>query len=141
MDELKKEWELTINKWSKIGFEALSETEKTWLSLRSLIDSYDNGGLISYYYNSGADDLNYCIKALKKFSESDILSAIERINDLFPNSKVPSDIDDRNDVIDSWPDDDSIDNLLREIDDNLIKSMERLQQKLNNYIINKLNLS
>jgi hypothetical protein len=46
------------------GYAALTEDERVWVNIRSLIDSTNGGGIISFFYNSGADTLPDCLKAL-----------------------------------------------------------------------------
>ena len=55
--DLESGWQSLCLRWERFGNVALSEDEQAWLNLRSLIDSVANGGLISYFYNSGADKL------------------------------------------------------------------------------------
>lgn len=56
MNEATQEmWAELCRRWSEEGYVSLSLPERTWLNARCLIDSVENGGLISWFYNSGAD--------------------------------------------------------------------------------------
>lgn len=104
------------------------------MNVRGLIDSTQNGGLISYYYNSGADTLPDCLEALDSLGACDIRSQVERVNALFGDS-VPRSLDGRNKIIDAWPDDDQlIDTILTEVDETLMPLMEALEVRLENFL-------
>jgi hypothetical protein len=55
--EWEKHWQKLIDKYDNDGYDSLTTDERLWFNIRSLIDSVDNGGLISFYYNNGADYL------------------------------------------------------------------------------------
>jgi hypothetical protein len=127
-------WNALCDKRSRGGYVALTSAERIWLDVRSLIDSVENGGLISYYYNSGADRLPECMAALDHLGAIDIRRQVERVNALFPGG-VPPSLNARNDVIDSWDDDNErIDALLTEVDEALMPMLEELEVKLEDFL-------
>lgn len=128
-----KAWESLCDKWSNHGYASLSEPEKVWFNIRSLIDMTNNGGLISYYYNRGADNLDDCQVALRGFGANEILSALEQLNTMFP-SGVPKERAERNAIISSLPDDPQIETFLRELDDAVEEPLEELEEKLLEFI-------
>jgi hypothetical protein len=116
--------------WKRIrsgGHESLNEWEKDWINLRSLIDSINNGGMISYFYNPSGDQLAECLVALDRLNAYDLKSQVLKICELFPTG-VPDSISERNDVIRSW--DDDVDDMLAEIDDSTAPLLEDLETKL-----------
>lgn len=122
-------WKNLINKVDEIGYEKLSENERLWFNIRDLIDSADNGGLISFYYNSGADHLDETIEDLAKLNASEVIEILSKINKLFPNAKPPKDIDARNETISSW-EDEVIDDLLEDLDNEFYELEEDLESRI-----------
>lgn len=115
-----------------LDYAALTEDERTYLNVQSLIDSVENGGLISYFYNSGADTLDDCRKALRKLSALDVLARVDRLAELFVT--VPSTVEERNRVIDSWPDDETRDALLARLDAELMPLVRSLDEQLESFV-------
>lgn len=58
-------WKQLCKKWASRGYDSLSEPERVWFNTRTVIDSFENGGLISYFYNSGADDYDDMLTSLE----------------------------------------------------------------------------
>jgi hypothetical protein len=98
-----QKWSELCDKLSAAGYDTLSPSEKDWVNLRNLIDSIENGGLISYFYNSGADHLSDCLDALQRIRAPQVLKEVQKVCALF-TAGVPADIDARNQVINSWAD-------------------------------------
>jgi len=48
------DWVKLVQKANR-SFSSLTRDERIWYTVQGLMDSVDNGGLISHYYNSGAD--------------------------------------------------------------------------------------
>lgn len=86
------------------GYESLNCDERLWFNVRGLIDSVNNGGIISFYYNSGADYLEDTMKGLQILEATEVLDFLAKVNELFPNGKPSTDMDERNEVISSWED-------------------------------------
>ncbi|MBN1511061.1 MAG: DUF4375 domain-containing protein [Phycisphaerae bacterium] len=126
-------WKAVCDKLACEGYDALTPPERIWVSVRSLIDSTENGGLISYYYNTGADTLPDCLAALDSPGAEDVRRQVERVNALF-GRQVPPSLAGRNRIIDSWGDDDErIDAVLTEVDDALQPMFESLETKLDSF--------
>jgi len=124
-------WKALCVKLSKEGYGALSPAEKTWLNVRSLVDSVENGGTISYFYNPWPGTLSDCLEDLQVVGAGAVRSQLERICGLFPDG-VPEDLDARNEVIDSWSDD--VEDLLAEVDNILMPLMSDVDQKLRSFL-------
>jgi hypothetical protein len=97
-----------------------------------LIDATENGGAISYFYNSGADTLDECLEDLRMLKADSVRAQVERVAALFPGG-VPVGIDARNAVIDSWSDGE-FDSLLEEVDDELMPLMPSLEEQLSAHL-------
>jgi Domain of unknown function (DUF4375) len=134
--ELQAKWSDVCDRWDREGYLSLSSEERTWLNIRSLIDSIENGGLISYFYNSGADTIEDCLRDLEALGASNVRIQVARVCALFPGG-VPSEIGARNAIINSWSDDkgqSSLDHLLEEVDDALMPLLEDLEVRLTLYL-------
>lgn len=133
---LQQRWADVCRRWDAKGYAALSQPERTWLNVRSLIDSIENGGLISYFYNSAADTFDDCLKALDQLGAQQVKEQIERIRGLFPGG-VPDTLEARNVIINSWPkegDVNTIDQLLDEVDERLMPMMASLEENLSAFV-------
>ena len=135
MDEtLERRWNEVCERFGKSGYSALSPQEQLWLNVRSLIDSIESGGLVSYFYNSSADTLSDCLSALDELGQGEVKKHVQRVCALFPGG-VPKDIGGRNAVINSWDDSDiEVDKLLDGIDETLMPMMAELEAKLTSYL-------
>jgi hypothetical protein len=122
-------WTKLVEKCEKVSYENLTEEERIWYNLRNLIDSVGNGGLISFYYNYGADHLKETMDDLGKLKAEKVVKMLNKINDLFPNSQPSKDIDKRNEVINTW-EDEKTNNMLEKLDDKFYEFEEKLEEKL-----------
>jgi len=137
MDDLfdfQEKWEELVDKANSGGYESLSPDEKVWLNAQYLTNSIGNGGLISYYYNSPADTLEDCLKALEILGATRMKGLMERINRLFPGG-VPKDVAARNEIINSWPEDDeSLEELYDDIENIALSEMTKVESRLVEFI-------
>ncbi len=122
-------WKELVNKYSDNGYEGLTPDERVWFNVRCLIDSVDNGGIISFYYNSGADYLEETIEDLNKLKASKAINLLKKVNKLFPNGKPSKNIAERNDVISSWEDEQN-EKLFEKLDEQFYELEEDLESKL-----------
>jgi Domain of unknown function (DUF4375) len=107
MDELlAKRFREVVSRAYASGFQTLTGPERVWVNTRALIDSVENGGAISYFYNSPADHLTDCMSALTQLELHDIAAALARVCSMFP-SGVPATLEGRNAIIDAWPQDEA----------------------------------
>lgn len=134
---LHERWLEVCERWGRRGYDSLSPVEKRWLNVRALIDSFENGGLISYFYNSYAETLQDCLRDLEDLGAVEVKAQVERLCARFPGG-VSVDIDERNAVIQSWPDEESTDRFLRDIDARLIPAMADLEDRLARYLAREL---
>ncbi len=128
-DQEQKAWEELCDSLDTKGYKHLSPDQRIWMNVRVLIDAVNDGGLISFYYNSGADHLKEALADLHTIGAPNIIDLLEQINALFPDRKPSSDIDERNDVISSWHDDEH-DQLLEQLDEKFDALEAKLEAKL-----------
>lgn len=131
----KDSWENLVTKCENEGYDKLTSDERVWYNIRSLIDAVDNGGVISFYYNYGANYLNETLEDLKKIEAQEVIGLVEQVNGLFPNSMPPRDIDDRNSIINSWDDEGKdLDALFESVDNRFYELEEELELKLESIV-------
>ena len=130
-----RQWRVLCAKaYSSLGYSALSDDERVWFNIRALIDSTNNGGLISFFYNSYADTLQDCLRALDKLGADAVRSQVERVCKLF-GSQVPLTVSARNEVINSWPDTNpQLSALLNEVDAKLYGYFPDLEASLDAFL-------
>lgn len=123
-------WERLVEKWSREGYESLTPDERTWFNIECLMIAANDGGIISFYYNSGADYLEETLEDLHMLGAHDIVEVLEQINALFPEAKPSKDLEERNEVIDSWDGNNEIGELLDAVDAQFSRLAGDLQFKL-----------
>jgi hypothetical protein len=96
-------WRSIENKGLR-AYSTLTEAERTWYLVSTLTISVRNGSLISYYYNSGADNLNDLMGALERLGAEDMLQLVRRVNALF-KEPVPKTLEGRNESMALWQED------------------------------------
>jgi Domain of unknown function (DUF4375) len=127
-------WQSLCDRTEISGYSSLSNDEHVWLNVRWLVDSVENGGLISYFYNSAADTFADCLGALRELGAHGVLLRVEQVAALF-GAEVPATVVARNDVIDAWLDDEGRDELLERIDAELMPMMPEVEDQLRTFLI------
>jgi len=127
-------WRALCDRRKSSGYSSLLDGERVWLNVRWLIDSVENGGLISYFYNSAANTFSDCREALLALSAHDVLLRVERIAALF-GAVVPTTVVTRNEIMDAWPDDEDQAQLLEQIDEELMPMMSELEDQLRTFLV------
>lgn len=123
-------WERLVDKWSQTGYESFTQDERIWFNVQCLTAAVNDGGLISYYYNSGADYMEETLDDLNKLEAQQVIAVLGKVNELFPNAKPPKDIEQRNVTIDSWGENEAIEELLDIVDDEFYQLVDGLELKL-----------
>ena len=113
--------------------ESLTEPELAYLTVKALVASIQNGGLISYYYNNYADHLEGCMESLARIGATDMLKLVGEMNGLFGES-VPADLEARNAVINFWGDNPQTDAKLDSMSENEQELAEATDALLEDYL-------
>ncbi len=135
---LESKWFEICDRLSSDGYESLSDPEKLWVSVRELIDSTNNGGLVSYFYNSGANHIGTCISGLEQLGAGEIRSKLQLTKGLFPLSHLET-LSGRNEIINSWPEGGNEFSLFDSLDDELLPKLDSLEVQLEYYVETVLN--
>lgn len=136
LDDYQQKWAELVERESHKGYNKLSSDEKIWFNLQILIQAIYDGGLVSYYYNSGADYLTECEQALHTIGAERMKLLLSRVNKLFPEG-VPLTLKERNSVINAWPDDSSVDRFLDPIEEAALREADLIEEKLISFIKNR----
>lgn len=127
-------WQEVRHKCSEEGYESLSEPEQVWCGVRALIDATNDGGLVSYFYNNWADeydDTTYALGVLEAFEALDLLESYAA----FFGEEVPSDINERNDIVNSWVDGSPASKAREDLSSQLESLLDPLEEHLHAYLI------
>jgi len=126
--DFQENWKKLVDKAFE-NYTSMSKDERIWFNIQCLIQAVDNGGLISHYYNSGADFNLETIQDLNSLGFQEIAAILSKINQLFPNHQPSKSIEERNEVMESWPDG-IYDNLLEELDQQFNVKKPELEKAL-----------
>ncbi|QDU87565.1 hypothetical protein Pla175_09300 [Pirellulimonas nuda] len=127
-------WDELWDKYREVDYEGLKQPEQVWLNTRAFIDSVNNGGLISFFYNSGADLYDDTVFALGELKAFEALEALESFGKLFGDD-VPFDIDERNRIISAWEDNGPEVKACENVDKVLYPLFPKLEETLEAYLI------
>ncbi len=136
--DFQAQWESLVNK-AFTDYGSLARDERVWINTQSLLGQIDNGGLISHYYNSGADYNQETIEDLQWLGFPELAALLIRINKLFPGGQPSNDIQERNKVIDIWPVGE-YEGLLEALDQQFYRKGLTLESTLIQHIETKLSL-
>lgn len=137
-EDWEQRWNQLFDKYEEKGYLSFSLDERIWFNVRGLIDAIENGGIISFYYNYGADYLDDTLEDLKKIDAIEVVHLLQKVNELFPNGNPPKDIDERNEVIDSW--DGQYEELLETLNERFYNELqENLEIKLDKVVKRLIN--
>ncbi|WP_243345376.1 DUF4375 domain-containing protein [Parabacteroides sp. FAFU027] len=134
--DFQEQWKQLVDK-AVSDFNALSKDERVWFTIEALIGDVDNGGIISHYYNNGATYNAETIEDLESLGFPDLSTLLKRINNYFPKGIVPADIDERNDIIETFSVEE-FDVLLSEFDNIFYDREEALEKRLVEHILTTL---
>lgn len=132
-EDWKQKWHELCEKLDREGYESFTPDERIWFNIRGIIDAIGDGGLYSYYYNHWVDYVDETLEDLQKIDAIEVANILNRVNQLFPNGRPPKDIDERNDIIESW--EGQYDELIESFDEEFYNALEEnLEIKLESVV-------
>lgn len=134
--DFQKQWEIVCDKGCT-QYDTLTPDERIWFNVQSLIGEAVNGGLISFYFNYAGNHSHDTVEDLIKLGFPNIADILKQIHNLFPNGQPSTDIDERNDVIDSWEAHEHTD-LLLALDEQFYAVESDLENALVRHVENKV---
>ncbi|MEO7247778.1 MAG: DMP19 family protein [Novosphingobium sp.] len=85
------------------GMAALTAKEQDVLLVWCYDGAVNNGGHVSFFYNSSGRDAGQTVEALNRIGAQPHAAMLDKAIDLFPDRIVPRDIDERNDALSQMP--------------------------------------
>lgn len=142
MDEQVKEkvWNNIFQKIEDKGYDSLNEHERIWFNVDGLIGYASNGGLISFFYNDGAEYYKETIEDLHAIGAKNAASLLNKIAGMFPGGEPSADIDERNEVIDSW-NHDELSDFFESLDNEFYAIVDDIEKKLEPSVIRAIEAS
>lgn len=142
MDEKNKErvWKSIFQKIEESGYGSLNNIERIWVNVDGLIGDVSGGGLISFFYNHGADNYEETIEDLNTIGAETAISLVNKIGVMFPGGKPSVNIEERNEIIDSW-DHDELNDLFESLDEEFYAIIDELEEKLEPIILEAIKVS
>ena len=139
--DFQEQWEKLVHKanWNYLnennGYYALSMAERVWFNIQLLIAATDNGGMISFFYTHEAEHYLETIDDLAELKQKKIIKLLKKIGKIVYKNNVPRDIEKRNEILNSFPDDGKLDKKLENIDNEFYKVENKLEEYLVKFII------
>jgi hypothetical protein len=131
LSDFQEEWCQIVDKGLQ-NYLLLTPDERIWYNIQILIFSAENGGLVSFYYNSGADYVEETIEDLLKLGLIDAAKFIEGFNKLFPYGKPSKNLEDRCKVIENWTEEQN--NLSNSIENKFFEEINKIENALIKHI-------
>jgi hypothetical protein len=126
-------WRALCEKWGADGYDALTPEESVWLNTRAVIDEVENGGVISFFYNSSGNTYSDTIAALELLNAAAVAQQLQRVASRFGES-VPTSLEQRNAIISGWDGDEETYQLLEQVDSMLQTSFPELERALEGFL-------
>lgn len=92
--------DVIFDREADVGYENLSGTEKSVYCIDSLSREMENGGFGQLFHHDSGALIQDMLEALEKIRAKNTHVVVKQIVDYFPESKVPSDEDQRIDTFD-----------------------------------------
>jgi hypothetical protein len=85
--------------------ERLSEPQRVFYFNQELEREINSGGFESFFYNSYGTYADETVSTLRKVGANQFAEILQQAINVFPNGQVPKDINERQDLMDSFEDD------------------------------------
>lgn len=122
-------WNTLTGQVEREGLYSLNQDERLWYNVRSLIDTAEDGGLLSFYLTEHADRMDELMRDLKRLEAQPALDILEEINTQFHEGFPPQTLEEREQAIEAW-DEDLFDTLLDRLDDDFYEYLNNLESLL-----------
>ena len=126
-------WGALLSRRYRHGYDALTPDERVWFNVGVLIGDIGNGGLISHFYNSGADTLPDCLAGLERIGAHAVRLCVVRIAVLFPGG-VPPTLEERNEVIVGWADGGAEEMICAQVEKEVMPLLDDLEAVLDEFL-------
>lgn len=118
--------DVVYDKEADFGYDQLKEAEKTVFCIDGLLREMENGGFVQFFRQSAGNYTEDTLIALERIKARESYELLNKVQDYFPEGKVPTDEDERTEIFDSIESEFSDE--ITELDDCFYDSGENLVQ-------------
>lgn len=93
--------DVVYDKEADFGYDQLKEAEKTVFCIDGLLREMENGGFVQFFRQSAGNYTEDTLIALERIKARESYELLYKMQDYFPEGKVPADEDSRSEVFDS----------------------------------------
>jgi hypothetical protein len=87
--------DVIYDKETEVGYDALSEAEKTVFCVDGLLREMENGGFVQFFHHEVGAHAEDTLEALERVKAKEIYPLLERLIGFFEGRRVPADEDER----------------------------------------------
>ncbi|MFK4754423.1 DMP19 family protein [Oceanobacter antarcticus] len=87
--------DVIYDKEADLGYNALTDAEKTVFCIDSLLREMENGGFVQFFHHEVGALAEDTLEALERIKSRDTHALLDELIDLFPGRVVPKDEDER----------------------------------------------
>ena len=120
------------DRFNKVGFQSLSDSEKIFWCIWELEGDVNNDGFDGYFYNSAGDYAVEAVDALEKIGARKTADIVRRANGIFKDRRPPRDRNLRQDQLLALPE--SAQEKLDSLSEEFFKYEENLSQIVYNFV-------
>lgn len=92
--------DVVYDKEADFGYDQLKEAEKTVFCIDGLLREMENGGFVQFFRQVAGNYTEDTLVALEHIKAKESYDVLHKMQDYFPEGKVPTDEDDRSDLFD-----------------------------------------
>lgn len=122
-----------LDRLKKVGFDALTEQEKTLAAIWGIEAEVDNGGFAHYFSSAAGDLAFYAPQALKNIGALDLSELATQANAVFGSDGPPRSRAPRRNLVDAFSEEDS--QTLEPLDDLFLESGDDTSELLEAYLL------
>jgi len=120
----------------KQGLAGLPEKDQTLFLVWSATAEFDNGGFAQFFYNTVGEHSKAAVSAFRRIGAEQVAELLEQAIEIFPDSVVPADLDERNEALGELPE--SADDRFQELDDQFQSiGSDPVMDQLANYYLDR----
>ncbi|CCU72003.1 DMP19 family protein [Thalassolituus oleivorans] len=116
--------DVIYDKESEMGYDSLTEAEKTVYCIDQLLSEMENGGFVQFIHHEAGARAEETLESLERIKAKETSILLDRLLDMFEDRQVPTDEDERVDLFDQIESEHADE--IAELDDRFYDSGENL---------------
>jgi hypothetical protein len=121
-----------LDRLKKVGFDALTEQEKTLAAIWGIEAEVDNGGFAHYFASPAGDLAFYAPQALKNVGATELAELANQANAVFGSDGPPRERSIRRNLVDAFSEEDN--QVLEPLDDLFLESEQDTSELIEVYL-------